>query len=66
MRPSTTFLVASISLQTDFNVKNSERFFRENPTDVLSMCINSNIVAVFIPNLNDVILSVDGAATMLA
>ncbi len=34
--------------------------------DVLSMCINNNVAAVFIPNLNYVILSVYGAATMLA
>ncbi len=30
------------------------------------MCINNNIAAVFMPNLDDVILSADGAATMLA
>ncbi len=30
------------------------------------MCINNNVTAVFMPNLDDVILSVDGAATMLA
>ncbi len=41
-------------------------FFWENPTDVLSMCINNNVAAVFIPNLDDVIWSVDGAATMSA
>ncbi len=34
--------------------------------DVLSMCTNNNVTAVFIPNLDNVILSVDGAATMLA
>ncbi len=66
MRRSATFLIASISLETDFNVKNSGQFFREIPTDVLSMYINSNVAAVFIPNLGDVILSVDGTATLLA
>ncbi len=30
------------------------------------MCINNNIAAIFMPNLDDVILSVNGAATMLA
>ncbi len=66
MRPSATFLVGFTSLYTDFNVKNSRRFFRENPTDLLSMCIDNNVADVFICNLDDVILSVDGAATMLA
>ncbi len=37
--------------------------FQENPTDVLSMCINNNIIAIFIPNLDYIILNV---ATMLA
>ncbi len=41
-------------------------FFWENPTDVLSICINNNIAATFIPNLDNIILSVDGAATILA
>ncbi len=39
--------------------------FPGSPTDVLSICINNNVTAVFISNLDDVILSVDGAATML-
>ncbi len=30
------------------------------------MCINNNVTVVFMPNLDCVILSVDGAATMLA
>ncbi len=30
------------------------------------MCINNNIAAAFMPNLDYVILSVDGAAKMLA
>ncbi len=30
------------------------------------MYMNNNVCAVFMPNLGDVILSVDGAATMLA
>ncbi len=38
----------------------------EKSNDVLSLCINNEVVAVFIPNLDDVILIVDGAATMLA
>ncbi len=34
--------------------------------DVLSLCINNDVTAIFIPNLDDIILSVDGAATVLA
>ncbi len=34
--------------------------------DVLSMCINNNVAAVFIPNLDYIVLSVEGAVTMLA
>ncbi len=30
------------------------------------MCINNNVAVVFMPHLDDVILSVDGAATVLA
>ncbi len=30
------------------------------------MCRNSNVAAVFMPNLDDINLSVDGAATTLA
>ncbi len=30
------------------------------------MCINNNVAALFMPNLDDVILSVDGATTQLA
>ncbi len=43
-------------------MKNSGQFFRQNPTDVLFMYTNNHVV--FIPNLDDVILSVDGAATV--
>ncbi len=34
--------------------------------NMLSTCINNNVVAVFIPNLDYIILSVDGAATVIA
>ncbi len=30
------------------------------------MCLNNDVAAVFMPNLDDVILNADGAATMLA
>ncbi len=47
MRPSTTFLVASISLQTDFNLKNSGRFFWESPTHAPNSGQGPNITAKF-------------------
>ncbi len=30
------------------------------------MCMNNNVVAVFFPNLDNIVMSFDGAATMLA
>ncbi len=30
------------------------------------MCINNDVAAIFTPNSDDIILSVDGAAAMLA
>ncbi len=35
-------------------------------TQYADLCMINNVAAVFLPNLVDVILSVDGAATMLA
>ncbi len=70
MRPSLTFTAHCNTLYTDFYVKDSGWFcaLPLPPAFVFPLISSATAltVCIFVQNLDDIILSVDGLATMLA